>query len=209
MKSITIKNFAEIPKNYTGHVKHTDGAQVWYKNGKLHREDGPAEIWVTGERFWYKNGKLVDAPKAKKETMKSITVDYSSEIPKGYTGHVKYTDGTQEWLKDRQLHREDGPAVINLDGTQVWYKNGIWHREDGPSIIYANGTQEWYKNGRLIDAPETKSSGIKSNPDTNDLVTMYKTARKSILEHQCKWEYWEGYKKAVQEMAMKQNIKLD
>jgi len=31
--------------------------QVWYLNGKLHREDGPAAIDPNGTKRWYLNGK--------------------------------------------------------------------------------------------------------------------------------------------------------
>ena len=34
------------------------GDKYWYKNGKLHREDGPAVEWTDGGKCWYKNGKL-------------------------------------------------------------------------------------------------------------------------------------------------------
>ena len=30
----------------------------WYKDGKLHREDGPAVIWDSGHKEWYQNGVL-------------------------------------------------------------------------------------------------------------------------------------------------------
>ena len=39
-----------------------DGDQIWYLNGKLHREDGPAEIYANGSQRWYLNGKPVPAP---------------------------------------------------------------------------------------------------------------------------------------------------
>ena len=29
----------------------------WYKNGKLHREDGPAREWANGGKAWWLNGK--------------------------------------------------------------------------------------------------------------------------------------------------------
>lgn len=29
------------------------GNKVWYKDGKLHREDGPAIELANGEKFWY------------------------------------------------------------------------------------------------------------------------------------------------------------
>ena len=33
------------------------GTKRWYKNGKLHREDGPALEYISGDKHWYKNGK--------------------------------------------------------------------------------------------------------------------------------------------------------
>lgn len=32
------------------------GNQHWYLNGNLHRSDGPAIIFVSGQHFWYLNG---------------------------------------------------------------------------------------------------------------------------------------------------------
>jgi hypothetical protein len=34
-------------------------SRVWYLNGKLHREDGPAIEWSGGNSWWYLNGKEV------------------------------------------------------------------------------------------------------------------------------------------------------
>jgi len=34
------------------------GTQRWYKNGKIHREDGPAVIYASGSQEWRINGKL-------------------------------------------------------------------------------------------------------------------------------------------------------
>jgi len=79
----------------------------------------------------------------------SITVNSYKEIPKGYTGHFKFTNGTQAWYKNSKLHREDGPAVIYPDGTQWWYKNSLKHREDGPAVIYPDGEQFWYLNNMI------------------------------------------------------------
>ena len=31
------------------------GARYWYKNGNLHRDDGPAVEWVDGGLWWYYN----------------------------------------------------------------------------------------------------------------------------------------------------------
>ena len=40
-----------------------------------------------------------------------------------------YPNGTQEWYRDGELHRDgDLPAVIHPDGSQEWYRNGIHYR---------------------------------------------------------------------------------
>ena len=45
-------------KTYT--VKIDDnGTKRWYSKGKLHREDGPAVEWASGDKAWYLNGELV------------------------------------------------------------------------------------------------------------------------------------------------------
>ncbi len=46
-----------------------------------------------------------------------------------------------------QLHREDGPAVIQMHGRKEWWSNGLRHREDGPAVMYPNGTSAWFRNG--------------------------------------------------------------
>ena len=35
---------------------YEDGANVWYLNGKLHREDGPAIEEVNGDKAWFLDG---------------------------------------------------------------------------------------------------------------------------------------------------------
>ena len=33
------------------------GNKFWFKNGKRHREDGPAIEYANGDKFWFINGK--------------------------------------------------------------------------------------------------------------------------------------------------------
>ncbi len=53
MKTIKVKNWREIPNDYTGIIESISGDFYWFKNGKWHREDGPAKIWSNGYKFWY------------------------------------------------------------------------------------------------------------------------------------------------------------
>ena len=82
----------------------------YYRNnaGELHRDDGPAVEYTTGDKFWYQNGRLhrTDGP--------------AVELIVG--GHM-------EWWQNGQRHRTDGPAVEWVDG-QEWYINGKWLTED-------------------------------------------------------------------------------
>ena len=57
MKTIKVNNWSDIPDNYTGKVILSNGDKVWFKNGKCHREDGPAFIYFDGSKYWFKNGK--------------------------------------------------------------------------------------------------------------------------------------------------------
>lgn len=63
------------------------------------------------------------------------------------------------WIKNRKLHRIDGPAVIRyLENGQLhniaWYINGKFHRIGAPACIcyFENGQiryNAWYINGKL------------------------------------------------------------
>jgi hypothetical protein len=81
--------------------------------------------------------------------MKTIKVRYNSEIPEGFTGVVRYPDGTKHWYLNGQYHREDGPAREWDDGSKEWFLNGQLHRTDGPAIEYVDGSKAWYRNGKL------------------------------------------------------------
>ncbi len=75
-----------------------DGSIYWRKNGKYHRDDGPAAIGADGSKRFFKNNKL--------------------HLDQGPA--VIHADGTEQFYKNGELHREDGPAII----TKIWYKDG-------------------------------------------------------------------------------------
>ena len=57
IKTIKVKHYWDTPDNFTGIAIDKDGSKVWYLNGKLHREDGPACEYADGGKHWYLNGK--------------------------------------------------------------------------------------------------------------------------------------------------------
>jgi hypothetical protein len=72
------------------------------KEGKYHREDGPAREWPAQDaKAWYRNGKLHrdDGP--------------AMVGPLG-----------KSWHRNGKRHREEGPAVEHADGRKEWYRHG-------------------------------------------------------------------------------------
>ncbi len=62
--------------------------------------------------------------------------------------------GNKMWRDDNgELHRINGPAVIDSDGDETWYYHGYVDRVDGPAVIvYYNGRrvrEEWRRNDKL------------------------------------------------------------
>lgn len=123
-KSINFLNLEKLTINGDEvYLKNKSGIENWYKNGKKHREDGPASI-AFESKYWYRDGLLhrEDGP----------AIDNSN--------------GEKCWYIKGKLHREDGPAYES-SSLKCWYQNGLRHREDGPAVEFADGTKHWYLNG--------------------------------------------------------------
>jgi hypothetical protein len=43
-------------RTFAGDNPRVERTESWYKDGKLHREDGPAVIFPSGTQDWYLNG---------------------------------------------------------------------------------------------------------------------------------------------------------
>ena len=71
------------------------------KNGKQHREDGPAVEWADGSKEWWVDG-----------------LRHREDGPA-----IEYASGHKEWYLNGKLHREDGPAVECASGSKFWFLN--------------------------------------------------------------------------------------
>ena len=78
------------------------GNRYWYKDDKLHREDGPAVECVDGLKVWFING-----------------LRHREDGP----AHINRT-GTRRWYLNDKLHREDGPSVETSYGEKEWFLCG-------------------------------------------------------------------------------------
>jgi len=60
MKPIKVESWKEYIDKHpevTGCLIDNEGHRAYFKNGKCHREDGPASIYANGDKYWYLNGK--------------------------------------------------------------------------------------------------------------------------------------------------------
>ena len=73
----------------------THGTKRWFKDGLMHRDDGPAAIHLGGTEFWYKEGKWHR--------------DYGPAVIKA--------DGSNLWYKD------DLPYQPSAHDLMVWKMN--------------------------------------------------------------------------------------
>lgn len=103
-----------------------EGVFKWYKNGKLHREDGPAIETLKRTKHWYINGERhrVDNPA------------------------VEWASGDREWYCNDKLHHEEGPAIEWADGKKEWYLNGkkIEEEEFNHWLMKKNLNQKLHSN---------------------------------------------------------------
>jgi hypothetical protein len=101
VKIIEVKERDDIPKDFTGIAEYLDGSKQWFKDGKLHRINGPAALDKGGTIFWYQNGK--------RHRINGPAVEWASE--------------SKSWYQNGKLHRTDGPAYEHYDGSVEYYIN--------------------------------------------------------------------------------------
>lgn len=93
----------EVPLIKNVSITTPAGVQTWYKDGVIHREDGPAIEYPNGAQAWIQNGKL-------------HRLDGPALIPIKDPG---------SWYRNGKLHRDDGPAIEYADGSSEWYIDGV------------------------------------------------------------------------------------
>jgi len=65
-------------ENNEVYLECENGEKRWYKNGKLHRDDGPATECSNGSKYWYQNGEF-----------------HRDDGPA-----IEYTNGNKSWYKN-------------------------------------------------------------------------------------------------------------
>ena len=83
MKTIKAKSWDDVPNNFTGIVEWDNGlVKDWYKNGDLHKEEGPARIYKDDYKVWWLDGKIIWSSYDK--------LDLTNKIILSKTQHLNY-----------------------------------------------------------------------------------------------------------------------
>lgn len=85
-----------------------NGTIVWYKEGKYHREDGPAIEIPDGSYHWYLNG-----------------VRHRNNGPALYL-----LNESEVWYQYGEKHRENGPAIQYQSGHKKWFLEDVEYTEE-------------------------------------------------------------------------------
>ena len=83
-KTIKINDWIKIPKNFTGVAEHLiSGINYWFKEGNLHRDNGPAIEYINGNKEWWVEGlrHRIDGP----------AVEYSNREKYWYVEDICYS----------------------------------------------------------------------------------------------------------------------
>jgi len=86
----------------TGILTWSTGTRRWYRDGKYHRDDGPAVENANGDLEW-----IIDGVRHREGGPAMTT-----------------TSGQESWWANGKLHRVDGPAYTHPDGSMEWWFDG-------------------------------------------------------------------------------------
>ena len=164
-----------------GRVELKNGAIAYYKNGKLHREDGPAYVGQEGNlkrvivEKWCIDGKF-------------HREDGPAFIQRSVNGHGNEVT-LQIWYKNNVIENDKGPAYIHSfntdDGDRItnytWYKNGVQHREGAPAVISTNKKGEIVGEAWIVNGKRDRKDGPAIDRINRGYSHFY---RKNINQHE-------------------------
>lgn len=129
------------------YLEYKNGQKHWYKDGKHHRENGPAIIYANGKEKYYTHGKLDVKAKTVEPNIKT-----NSTLNQQQQDWIKKLKQDPVWknhhnwinITDIDYNEEKNELYVLEDGSHWWSKDGKFHREDGPAWISPDGTEEYW-----------------------------------------------------------------
>ena len=111
------------PENYSGIVQFVNGTKIWYKNGKTHREDGPAWIdlnhfkrWTLEDNLIWNSDYKLDQDnqlllESKEMYIVSKTISIKKQIVNKKWSDKELKNTYREGMSWESLHKETGISL--------------------------------------------------------------------------------------------------
>ena len=139
-----------------GCVRYRPSGGLWYKNGKLHRDAGPAVVSLSGYKVWYQNGLM-----------------HREDGPA-----IEYIDGGKSWYYKGKKHRVGGPAVERTDGgLPEWWVNG--EQISTPVVV---GTETFLQLEKIVELSLRSASLILDQLLTPENGSVLTAVRNDLIE---------------------------
>lgn len=135
---------------------------IYYINGKIHRENGPAIEWSDGSKYWYIEGNLHRDKKPAVIQMNGLcewwengNFVYKKIIHPTSVQELIDNENQVEQIKEIALYGFDSETKAEIikikqyNGFEYRKYNHKLHREDGPAVEDLDGTKEWRINGKV------------------------------------------------------------
>lgn len=168
--------------NYLIHRDELDGPAmelsgehlVWYKNGVVHREDGPAIVADNINHYYWKGQPIIKSlhedltkylpnrtqpPLPVEPTNKIFYIGEDGEISsinigrKAFATDITFLDiKLKIKIKDKYFtihNNNDQPAIIRTNDEKNWVVDGKYHRDVGPAVIWRDH-QYYYLDGIML-----------------------------------------------------------
>src|ERR1700691_2726470 len=105
MKTLKLKDWEDIPENYTGIIEYKNNILEYCLNGKCHREDGPAFIYPDGRMYYYLNGKChrEDGPAVIRKDGSKCWFINNKEITKEVNDWIKENNIPEIWNNSHKI----------------------------------------------------------------------------------------------------------
>ncbi len=115
MEIKTINHWKEIPECYSGIINFVETSEFpesifWLKNGRQHREDGPAIIDDTGYKRWYLNDKFIWSSLMERRYLKDKIILSKNLHPEYPTVQI------WKWIEINGMREQ-----IMIPGMEYWF----------------------------------------------------------------------------------------
>lgn len=158
--------------------------ELYVEDGELHRDPAVGPAWYSAEH------RLEDIRYQVRGAFHRDEQDGPARI------HIDEETGTvllEEYSRDGQSHRTDGPAHVTRDAngivtSECWFRDGQFHRDpaDGPAYMWRDDesmltSEEYWLNGERVETPapsagnraarrKTKGRARKSSQQSNRMM---------------------------------------